>query len=135
MPAKDTYHDAVKNALIKDGWTITQMDTLENYRQLIRKILTEHAQIPYARGDIQSETVFDRESDRYLLIINGRENGKRVHGCLIHVEIINGKIWIQRDGTEYGVAGELLKAGVPKDQIVLGFRSPEIRRHTEFAIA
>lgn len=23
MPAKDTYHDAVKNALIKDGWKIT----------------------------------------------------------------------------------------------------------------
>lgn len=23
MPAKDTFHDAVKNALIKDGWTIT----------------------------------------------------------------------------------------------------------------
>ncbi|WP_231599093.1 XisH family protein, partial [Crocosphaera watsonii] len=23
MPAKDIYHDAVKNALIKDGWKIT----------------------------------------------------------------------------------------------------------------
>ena len=23
MPAKDLYHDTVKNALIKDGWTIT----------------------------------------------------------------------------------------------------------------
>ena len=23
MPAKDIYHDAAKNALIKDGWTIT----------------------------------------------------------------------------------------------------------------
>ena len=23
MPAKDIYHDIVKNALIKDGWTIT----------------------------------------------------------------------------------------------------------------
>ncbi len=23
MPAKDTFHDVVKNALIKDGWTIT----------------------------------------------------------------------------------------------------------------
>jgi hypothetical protein len=23
MPAKDTYHDAVRSALIKDGWTIT----------------------------------------------------------------------------------------------------------------
>ena len=24
MPRKDTYHDAVKNAFIKNGWTITQ---------------------------------------------------------------------------------------------------------------
>ena len=23
MPARDLYHDAVKNALVKDGWTIT----------------------------------------------------------------------------------------------------------------
>ena len=23
MPAKDTYHDAVRRALVKDGWTIT----------------------------------------------------------------------------------------------------------------
>ncbi|MFM9156550.1 MAG: element excision factor XisH family protein, partial [Dolichospermum sp.] len=23
MPAKDTFHEAIKNALIKDGWTIT----------------------------------------------------------------------------------------------------------------
>ena len=23
MPAKDTYHDAVRSALVKDGWTIT----------------------------------------------------------------------------------------------------------------
>src|SRR5262249_46392047 len=23
MPARDTYHDAVRNALLKDGWTIT----------------------------------------------------------------------------------------------------------------
>jgi hypothetical protein len=23
MPAKDTYHDALRNALVKDGWTIT----------------------------------------------------------------------------------------------------------------
>lgn len=23
MPARDLYHDTVKNALVKDGWTIT----------------------------------------------------------------------------------------------------------------
>jgi hypothetical protein len=110
------------------------MDTREHYRQLIQEILTEHTKIPYAYGDIQFETVFDRESDRYLVMILGRENKRRVHGCLIHIDIIDGKIWIQRDGTEEGVASELVKAGVPKNQIVLGFRSLELRKNTDFAI-
>jgi len=111
------------------------MDILNNYRQLIRKVLSEYAKIPYAYGDIKIEPVFDREADRYLLMILGRENGRRVHGCLVHIEIINGKIWIQRDGTERGIANELVEAGVPKDHIVLGFRSAEVRKHTEFAVA
>jgi hypothetical protein len=33
------------------------------------------------------------------------------------------------------VAQELVDAGVPKDRIVLGFKSPEMRKHTEFAAA
>lgn len=119
------------------------MDTLEQYRQLIRNILIEHTKIPFSYGDIQFETVMDREQDRYLLMILGREPAydfsltttRRVHGCLIHVDIIDGKIWIQRDGTEEGVAMELVKAGIPKEQIVLGFRSEELRKDTEFAIA
>ena len=47
-----------------------------------------------------------------------------VHGSLVHLDIKGGKVWIQRDGTEHGVA-QLLEAGVPKDHIVLAFRSPE----------
>ncbi len=81
------------------------------------------------------EPVFDRESDRYLLMIVGRENDRRVHGCLVHVDIIDGKVWIQRDGTEGGIANDLVEAGMPKNRIVLGFHSPELRKHTEFAVA
>lgn len=29
---------------------------------------------------------------------------------------------------------EFVRAGVPKEHIVLGFRSPEMRQHTEFAM-
>jgi len=111
------------------------MDTVETYRQLIQKLLVEYAQVPYAYGDIQTEPVFDREADRYLLVILGRADDRRVHGCLVHIDIINDKVWIQRDGTEAGIANELVRAGVSKDRIVLGFRSPEIRKHTEFAVA
>lgn len=34
MPAKDAYHDAVKNALIKDGWTITFDPYLIRYAEV-----------------------------------------------------------------------------------------------------
>jgi hypothetical protein len=111
------------------------MDTLETYRQIIEKALTEYAEIPYAYGDIQTETIFDRKNDHYLLINVGWNKDRRIHGCLIHIDIINNKVWIQRDGTEEGIAVELEQAGIPKDHIVLGFRPPEIRKHTDYAVA
>jgi len=110
------------------------MDILEKYRQIIQEILREYAKIPYAYGEIQTQTVFDRDNDHYLLVIIGRDGVKRVHGCLVHIDIINNKIWIQRDGTEDGIATYLMEAGVSKDRIVLGFRSPDIRKYTEFAV-
>ena len=50
-----------------------------------------------------------------------------------HIDIAGGKIWIQRDGTEHGIANDLITAGITKDQIVLGFQAPEARQYTEFA--
>ncbi len=111
------------------------MDTVTTYRPLIERVLTDYAQIPYAHGDIQIQAVFDREADHYLLMLVGREGVRRVHGCLAHVDICGEKIWIQRDGTEHGIARDLIEAGVPKDHIVLAFRSSEMRQSTEFAVA
>jgi hypothetical protein len=120
MSAKDIYHDPL---------------ILDAYRQIIEKILMEYAQIPYAYGEIQCKTIFDRDSDSYLLMILGWHGPRRVHGCLVHIDIIDDKVWIQRDGTEYGIAKELVEAGIPKTQIVLGFHEPEVRKYTKFAAA
>ncbi|MGA7502490.1 MAG: XisI protein [Isosphaeraceae bacterium] len=110
------------------------MDSTESDRQLIESILREYARIPYAHGDVQIQTVFDREQDHYLLMLVGWDGIRREHGCLVQVDIIGGKFWIQRDGTERGIAQELLDAGVPKDRIVLAFRSPAKRQLTDFAV-
>lgn len=110
------------------------MDILERYRELIEKILSEYAAIPAGYGEIQAEVIFDRHRDRYLLVEVGWENHKRVHDCIVHVDIIDGKIWIQFDGTEEGIAVELTQAGVPKDQIVLGFKPCHLRSYTDYAI-
>jgi hypothetical protein len=110
------------------------MDTAESDRRLIEKILVDYAKISYSHSDVRLQTIFDRDQDRYVLMLDGWEGVRRVHGCLVHVDIIDGKFWIQRDGTEYSIAQELLDAGVAKDRIVLAFRSLEMRRLTEFAV-
>ncbi len=109
------------------------MDKIENYRRIIQRILTERASVPYSYGEISSKTIFDSENDSYILLTVGWNGIRRVHGVLVHLEIIGGKIWIQRDGTEDGVAYDLEKAGIPKNDIVLGFHPPDVRPFTEYA--
>jgi hypothetical protein len=112
------------------------VDKLEKYRNIIEKILTEHANQPYSYGEIKSQTVFDRNHDQYLLVDMGWNNNKfRVHGALVHVEIINGKFYIQYDGIEGGIVTDLEREGVPKSDIVLAFHEPELRKYTEYAVA
>ncbi|MCZ6678563.1 MAG: XisI protein [Candidatus Poribacteria bacterium] len=109
------------------------MDRVEEYRQIILNIFQEYVQIPYAHGDMKDEIIVDREADRYLLMISGWDDGSRIHACLARVDIIDGKLWIQYDNTEDGIATDLERYGVPKEHIVLGFRSPEVRKYTGYA--
>jgi hypothetical protein len=46
---------------------------------------------------------------------------------------IEHQIWIQRDGTEDGIANDLIAAGIPKRDIVIAFHPPELRAYTEYA--
>jgi hypothetical protein len=50
------------------------------------------------------------------------------------VNIQNGKVWIRHNGTEGGIADELVGRGVPKHDIVLGFHSPFKRQFTDVAV-
>jgi hypothetical protein len=111
------------------------MDPLTRYRQAIENVLTVYTKIPYAHGDLRCEALFDREHDRYALITLGWNAGKRLHFPLVHIDIVDGKVWIEKDNTEDGVAEELVQAGIPKSQIVLAFRPPEVRKQTEYAVA
>lgn len=111
------------------------MDRVETYRQIIRDVLARYLEINYANGEIHNEAVFDDERGRYLIVSVGWDRVKRIHGTLLHLDIINGKVWIQRDGTEQGIARELVAAGIPKEQIVLGFHSADVRPLTDYAAA
>jgi hypothetical protein len=111
------------------------MDTGLDARAIIKRILSEYAEIKPAYGQVETETIFDDEKGHYEVMRLGWDGHRRVHGCLLHVDVREGKVWIQRDGTEEGIANELVEAGIPREQIVLGFRHPDTRKHTGFAIA
>lgn len=111
------------------------MDTLNKYRNIIKNKLKEYTEIPYAYGDLKCQLIISNDENNFLLITQGWEDDLRIHGCLVHLEIINQKIWIHRDGLEDGIASELVMAGIPKSDIVLAFHPPEVRQFTEFAIS
>ena len=101
------------------------------YRDIIERLLTQHVGELKQYADLRDKTVFDRQSDSYLLVREGWDKGRRVHAVITHLEIIDGKIRVQEDWIEHGIAAELEEAGVPKSDIVLGFQPPYVRPYTE----
>jgi hypothetical protein len=113
------------------------MDKTAKYRQLIKDILTKYAGLVSKQPElgVESHVIFDDERDEYLWVQTGWSSQHRVHGVTLHIRLHNGKIWIEQDWTEDGIATDLLKVGVPNEDIVLAFYEPEIRSMSEFAIA
>ena len=113
------------------------MDKLTYYQNIIKQILTEYerisAQVP--DPDIDEVLMFDDQRSQYLWFNIGWKNNKRVKAISVYVRIKNEKIYIEEDWTEEGIATELLREGVPKEDIVLAFHDPETRKLTEFAVA
>ena len=106
------------------------MDKLSFYRQCIQQLLTKQSQGNLLNGNIESETVFDLEKDRYLLIDLGWNKNRRIYNCVIHLEIRGDKVWIQRNQTDRPIANDLIEMGIAKEDIVLGLQPYYLRPYT-----
>lgn len=111
------------------------MDKVARYRDIVGKLIAEYASFRPSHGQIDTEAIVDRERDHYEVMHVGWDGIRRIHGSVVHVDIINGKVWVQYDGTNRPVAEELLAAGIPREDIVLGFHPMELRRHTDYAVS
>jgi hypothetical protein len=111
------------------------MDRVERYQPIIKRILGEH--LEYAEDEEQVETfaICDEEVGHYMLVEIGWQYPQRVYNVVFHIHLRDNKIWIHQDWTEYGVARELIEAGVPSQLIVLGFQPPDIRSQINLALS
>lgn len=111
------------------------MDKLATYRQYIQEFLTEQTQGKVIGGDIETEVIFDLDRDRFLLIDLGWKEHQRIYNCVIHLEIKEQKIWIQRNQTDFPIADVLISMGVATEDIILGLQPPYIREYTGLGVA
>lgn len=113
------------------------MNRLNAYHDLVRQAICTSPYCVHGSTGPEVETQFlcDDVNGRYQLLDIGWRGKERVFTPILYVCIQNGKIWIEEDWTEEGIAEELLRQGVPKEDIVLGFQPPHMRPYTDFATA
>lgn len=111
------------------------MDKLESYRNAIQQIIHRHSKHNPSHGAIEAIPVCDTANDNFMLLDAGWDCTGRVHAVALHLRILDGKIKVEWDGTEYGIAQELIDAGVPSEEIVLSFYRPDRLPRMERAAA
>ena len=111
------------------------MDKLERYRDLIKQQIRRYVDSfsEGANSAVQELEIFDDERGNYQWVSLGWEKDKRAFYTHLYVRLHDGKIWIEKDTTEDGIATDLMREGVPREDIVLAFHPPEMRNYTDFA--
>lgn len=110
------------------------MDRLDEYRQIVKDVLQTCAAFRPATGTIELEFIADEVNDHYELLALGWRGNRRVHGCVIHIDIKDDKVWLQHDSTDASIAEQLIERGIPASAIVLDFQPEHIRQYSGFAV-
>ena len=112
------------------------MEKLTRYRAAILAILEEHAAyLPANFDQVERQVIADTERDHYQLVTIGWQKGRYRRHTLFHLDIKDGKIWLQYNGTEEDLGERLQAFGVPKSDIVIGWLPPEARALSDYAVA
>ena len=112
------------------------MDRIKYFEECILEILVPFSKLKFSTiKDGGNSLVVDKENRRYQVITMGWEKGKFIHECPLHFDIINGKIWVQRNMTDIDLDDFFWTKGISKSEIVLGFLQSELRADSSFATA
>lgn len=97
-----------------------QTAKLNHYRILITQVLQAHAAMTAEPSNYDTTVVCDIQTGTYRLIDTEITAGRRQDYIVAQLVLREGKVWVERDGIEYGIGQDLLEAGIPADDIVIG---------------
>jgi hypothetical protein len=108
---------------------------LELYRKYVQELMYRYTEHEFSCGDVKVELVMDTARDHYQWLEVGWKDTKRIYNCYIHIDIIDGKIWLQQNETEADPAADLVGMGVSREDIILGLHAPYKRPYTDYGVA
>ncbi|MBU7583309.1 MAG: XisI protein [Nostoc sp. TH1S01] len=111
------------------------MAKIDKYREYIQNLLTKYGSYKPSEEDVEVQLIFDTARDHYQILDIGWDGYNRIYNCVIHLDIKNEKIWIQRNMTDIQIAEDLIDMGVPKEDIVLGLQPSHLRQYTQYGVA
>ncbi len=100
------------------------------YQTCIKQLLSEYE--PLNTQDTEISLSFDDERMSYLVMrVGWFQQYKRIHRCLIHIEIVDETVVIQANNTEDPIDTDLVEMGIPKEKMCLGFIPADFRAYAE----
>ena len=97
-----------------------QATKLDRYRAALKQVLQTHAAMEAEPKNYETVAVCDSKTDDYRLIDTEITPEKRQDYLVVQLTLREGKVWVEQDGIEYGIAQDLLEAGIPAEDIVIG---------------
>ena len=108
------------------------MDKLEKYQKILIGYLTEYAKRkPVNLPDVENQVIADITNNHFQFTYVGWQDDKFIFSTILHFDIKNDKIWVQRNNTERLIDQELVECGVRAEDIVLGFQPDYVRERLE----
>jgi hypothetical protein len=106
------------------------MDKIKKYQTALIGLLNEYAEFLAGSAPVKPQVFIDKENNHFQLLKIGWDTEKQhfVFSVLFHFDIIDDKIWLQLNNTEFPIVDELIEHGIAKSDIVLGFQPPILRR-------
>ena len=114
------------------------MDKINDYQTKIVALLKEYSHQYDAKKypELKDEVICDYQNNHFQLITSGWEEARYRYIISFHFHIKeDGKVWLLVNNTDVRIAEELVKKGIPRTDIVLGFQRPMHRQFTDFAAA
>lgn len=110
------------------------MEKIKHYQQIIAATLSDYA-TSNAPG-MEDQVLLDFENNHFQLFTVGWNDNKYLFLPLFHLDIKpDGKVWLMVNNTDVRIAEELVRKGIPRTDIVLGFQPQSIREYSDYATA